>query len=659
MVITEAGLCELLLELAPDKAVQIRRYIAGASGDAMVAPLRLATGAGSSGWEATLIPIALIRLSIGEAVTQQMWSAVEARVLQDLSAAPGPSAHSGVPSEPVAAACAAVVAHGAADDAVVPARMPLRRYRALDHDALAELCARKDTYIEGLRLDKKKLQAQLWKKRRNAQAAAEPGPAQKAAALRAGLEVQWKNPRAAEMLRPQFTKRGGLAAALRRNMGNCSAEAFGAMALVDISKQTIIRNEVELGACFTGAFVQFHSHMEGLAQRGPGDGCDFSFIAHAFRSDATTSQVHLGAKLLNTWLESCYVLRPSEVTAGDNTDAMLSFDAFLETQRVHAETAFGLAVLLNKQLHGAGCPLPMLNTNPARPAVTLWLYTSDGGPDQMKYRRFMTALLEGDPMAFWIGTGCVMHSYQLTVKYGLDAVDAWLELEGFRWRFFASMAKLVNVLREIAWALRTAMVAMFGVAIANELASRMIPKCISGRWGSIGTTMSWVLRGGRAHLGLAVQAVLTKELAARYTDAEGGDQGPAPVLDAVATDPRNESQQQHRERLGRWRREVLEIIKSDIWWNVVFVVHALQGPMDHLKNFIASTRDYKKEGSHLAALVWGKALQIQDEYGPLLRDGEWARKVADEAPLEWVERLRVLGIENGGAQLCGYWRRVA
>jgi hypothetical protein len=84
---------------------------------------------------------------------------------------------------------------------------------------------------------------------------------------------------------------------------------------------------------------------------------EFNIVAHTFRSDATTSHVHLGHKLHNTELESIYCVDPdtASIMSGVEFAAHLeSQSAWCETQRVHDSTALGTCALLFKQLRQVG-----------------------------------------------------------------------------------------------------------------------------------------------------------------------------------------------------------------------------------------------------------------------------------------------------------------
>ena len=58
--------------------------------------------------------------------------------------------------------------------------------------------------------------------------------------------------------------------------------------------------------------------------------------------------------------------------------------------------------------------------------VRLYLYTSDGGSDQMKYKRLMHRMVLDHPTVWFIPSSCFFHIYQLVVKATLTAADSWV-----------------------------------------------------------------------------------------------------------------------------------------------------------------------------------------------------------------------------------------
>ncbi len=87
----------------------------------------------------------------------------------------------------------------------------------------------------------------------------------------------------------------------------------------------------------------------------------------------------------------------------------------------------GTAAILDKQLQGVKCPT-VWNADPDEDDTTvrLYFYTSDGGSDQIKYRKGLKLKLIDYPLVLFVDSNCYMHSYQLVYKSGVTVVDLWV-----------------------------------------------------------------------------------------------------------------------------------------------------------------------------------------------------------------------------------------
>ena len=97
-------------------------------------------------------------------------------------------------------------------------------------------------------------------------------PAQ-AASANAPFALQWKGRvKSQDLVAAQNKKRwhltdaAALGAAVRRNLCNCPASHFGAMALADVSCQALLRAEIRLGATRIASMRNFISSMEAIAR---------------------------------------------------------------------------------------------------------------------------------------------------------------------------------------------------------------------------------------------------------------------------------------------------------------------------------------------------------------------------------------------------------
>ena len=153
-------------------------------------------------------------------------------------------------------------------------------------------------------------------------------------------------------------------------------------------------------------------------------------------SDATNSSVWQNSKIMSTHIESCYIF-----AAGADADPEIrKRGLFADLQRVEGATAEHTMSLLDKQLQSLGVPLVWKTEGTAMPKTTdlgqrqhrilrFYLYTSDGGPDQVKYRKMMRGIFHSNDYltCFFIDNSCQMHAPHLGVRMGLRVLDAWCQ----------------------------------------------------------------------------------------------------------------------------------------------------------------------------------------------------------------------------------------
>jgi hypothetical protein len=92
-------------------------------------------------------------------------------------------------------------------------------------------------------------------------------------------------------------------------------------------------------------------------------------------------------------------------------------------------TEAGTAALLDKQLTDVGCKLPWLSApSPTEHLIQWYMYVSDGGSDQILYRKILKKKLNTYPNVLFVDSNCYMHLYQLCFKSGIRIVDHWAPL---------------------------------------------------------------------------------------------------------------------------------------------------------------------------------------------------------------------------------------
>ncbi len=183
--------------------------------------------------------------------------------------------------------------------------------------------------------------------------------------------------------------------------------------------------------------------------------------------------------------------------------------AFADLQVVSDESARGTFGLLQKMLSSLGCKRmgSAKGSKEATPKsmVRSFLYTSDGGSDQQKFKKIAAALLSKNPNVFFISFSCLMHSAQLIVKTGFLVIDAWMKRhlgpddsgeaasDAAAPKYFSTIAKISLTWRDRAKAIYKVWSRLFGDESAYLHCRKICPKCVAGRWGSIEAVEEFLL----------------------------------------------------------------------------------------------------------------------------------------------------------------------
>ena len=217
-----------------------------------------------------------------------------------------------------------------------------------------------------------------------------------------------------------------------------------------------------------------------------------------------------------------------------------------------------------------------------------------------------------------------MHNGQLIFRAGLLTCDRWLQDQGFRFKYYSTIAKLTNVWREMGGAFYDGFVRQYGPEHSRHV--RGLPhKCVAGRWGSVHVTEAYYLRCGCDVVFRLVALVI------------GGvsDDDAAPLPDGIVAevlmkveDPSIEEQHSHRKRMGRWRYSVLKDVTSPerMFLRVMFLHHQVAGVMEHFMAFLSKKQTVEElalHGNKLAQLVVGRGVGFMNEYGDLLIKTGW------------------------------------
>jgi hypothetical protein len=214
-----------------------------------------------------------------------------------------------------------------------------------------------------------------------------------------------------------------------------------------------------------------------------------------------------------------------------------SRSAFCDLQPVYDCTTSGTFKLLEKQLKSAGCKTlwecykdsNINHTDDTQDQeqeeqptiVRSYIYTADGGSDQIGYKKVCNKFLEKCRYVLFIAVPCYMHANQLVVKGGLSVIDKWAKDNGKTWGYFSSLAKLCHIWRDAARLIYLTWVQFHGAESGWSNARVLIPKCVAGRWGSIADTEKRLQEVGHDLLKQVLTHVLCSSVGAEgpVTDA--------------------------------------------------------------------------------------------------------------------------------------------
>jgi len=342
--------------------------------------------------------------------------------------------------------------------------------------------------------------------------------------------------------------------------------------------------------------------------------------------------------------------------------------------------------MVKKQLRLLGCPVPencdadTLRRRPCQdglqfrfdPAVDvlrklrIYITCTDGGSDQVYARKLWAFETMDDLFTFFVDLNCLLHIGQLIVKSGLDRADVWMKRFNQRWKYFASVAKLINVWRDLARAVYVLWHRLYGFSSAQEHASQMPPKCIAGRWGKIWEVEQFVCaRNTNGFLAIVLKGAIEKKIDITVALPDRDMAALHDVSIADIDDPRLEETDEFRRRMGRWRRDTLGLLDASLFWLLVRLMNAAHAPLMAHFHFMDKKRnqdEIEMKGTAVVQLICGRSTELLSGFDKIFNDTTFQEAtftdISDNAPLGMESDVIAFVVEIWCHHGCAYNRRI-
>lgn len=124
----------------------------------------------------------------------------------------------------------------------------------------------------------------------------------------------------------------------------------------------------------------------------------------------------------------------------------------------------------------------------------------------------MHVLLNDCESSFFVDMDCLEHASHLITLGGLRLIDDILKVAKFAAvKYFTSCAIVSNVMRDCAKEIYLEWCVTYGAQSANATVEKLMPKCNSGRWGSVHATEERFLKMEAGQLSTVLTTVLGKK----------------------------------------------------------------------------------------------------------------------------------------------------
>ncbi len=277
--------------------------------------------------------------------------------------------------------------------------------------------------------------------------------------------------------------------------------------------------------------------------------------------------------------------------------------------------------------------------------ITVWLFTSDGGPDQMACMKDVAVEVDNYLTTWLIHTWCIEHVIHLMAKKNVCRAGK---------SYWATLAKVTHTWRSPnnpKKLYRTYSV-KFGKDRADSVALTIPQRPISGRWGVVSATEFTVLRCQPSEFPEVFKSAFLASLLGETRDR---------VMQIGEVD---ESSEDYTAKCNRWAREASADLDNIDFWRLMNVAHMSRAPAMHLQNWL------QKADAHvqlpMLELVGWKAHDITRAWDDLISDAEmnnaWGDFLQtfgdpddpDSSLSTWIATAVLFVMEIR----CGYQRRI-
>ena len=194
--------------------------------------------------------------------------------------------------------------------------------------------------------------------------------------------------------------------------------------------------------------------------------------------------------------------------------------------------------------------------------ITVYLFGTDHGPEEVGMQKIVVAALHRCPTAWLLWVFCAQHQIHLCVKRQLSKLQTYV----------GDMAKVSNVWRSPHVAVRIygKWQELYGRERATKAAGRLPPRVLVGRFGAMDLVEKFFLAATKAELSTVFQAVFATSQVAAYAPGAPG---------VLSEDADGESYECKR---GRWIQGALRAVCDASFWKTMATAHVARSPLMHM-----------------------------------------------------------------------------